>query len=219
MGDEQVKLLGTWASPFSRRVEVALKLKGIPYEYIEEELSNKSALLLKSNPIHQKIPVLVHNGKSISESLIILEYIDETWPINPFLPIDPFDKAIARFWAQFVDGKILGIARKHRSAKLEEKQQIIEEVGDQLRVLEKELKGNKYFGGERIGYVDITAFFILYMFLIREEIMQVGLISKQKFPVLLEWMENMQETDVVKQCMPPRDKYIDYVKALVGSST
>ena len=86
---EEVMLFGAWGSPFSRRVEIALKLKGVPFEYIEENVSDdklKSPLLLKYNPIHKKVPVLLHNGKPILESLIILEYIDETWKPNPILP-------------------------------------------------------------------------------------------------------------------------------------
>ncbi|CAI0471192.1 unnamed protein product [Linum tenue] len=103
---EEVKLLGWWVSPFSRRVELALKLKGVGYEYIEQDLAHKSQLLLEYNPVHKKVPVLVHNGKTMAESLVILEYIDETWPNNPILPRNPYDKAMARFWAQFIEEKV-----------------------------------------------------------------------------------------------------------------
>ena len=54
----KVKLLGCWASPFSRRVEMALKRKGIPYEYLEEALPNKSPLLLELNPFTRRFPFL-----------------------------------------------------------------------------------------------------------------------------------------------------------------
>lgn len=106
MGDEVV-LLDLWVSPFGMRVRIALKEKGINYESKEENLSNKSSLLLKMNPIHKQIPVLIHNGKPICESLIIVQYIDEVWKDKaPLLPSDPYERAHAKFWADYVDKKV-----------------------------------------------------------------------------------------------------------------
>ena len=108
MGEEnKVTLYGMWASPFVRRVKIALKIKGIPYEYVEEDLRNKSQFLLQYNPVHKKVPVLVHNGNPIAESLIILEYINETWKNGPkILPEDPFERAKVRFWADFLQQQV-----------------------------------------------------------------------------------------------------------------
>ena len=102
----EVKLHGGLLSPFNYRVVCALKLKGIPFELVKEDLSNKSALLLKYNPVHKKIPVLVHGGKPVCESMVILEYIEETWPQNPLMPSDPYDRAQARFWINFAENKV-----------------------------------------------------------------------------------------------------------------
>ncbi|KAF7846711.1 hypothetical protein BT93_L3868 [Corymbia citriodora subsp. variegata] len=106
MADE-VTLLDFWPSMFGMRCRVALAEKGVVYEYKEEDLWNKGELLLQMNPVHKKIPVLIRNGKPVCESLIIVEYIDETWSHKaPLLPSDPYERARARFWADFIDKKL-----------------------------------------------------------------------------------------------------------------
>lgn len=104
---EEVVLLDSWASPFGMRVRIALAEKGINYEYKEEDFWNKSPLFLQMNPVHKKVPVLIHKGKPICESLIVVQYIDEVWfNTNPLLPSDPYQRAEGRFWADYVDKKV-----------------------------------------------------------------------------------------------------------------
>jgi glutathione S-transferase len=104
--EEEVKLYGSVGSPFVIRVQISLKLKGIEYKYMEEKLGNLSETLLKYNPVYRMVPVFVHNGKPISESRVILEYINETWKQNPILPNDPYQRALSRFWSKFIDDKV-----------------------------------------------------------------------------------------------------------------
>ena len=106
--EDEVILLDFWVSMYGMRVRIALAEKGISYESREEDLKNKSQLLLESNPVHKKIPVLIHNGKPVCESSIIVQYIDEVWKDQaPLFPCDAYGKAHAKFWANFIDRKVL----------------------------------------------------------------------------------------------------------------
>jgi len=97
MAGGELKVLGTWYSVWACRVRIALHLKDLSYDYVEEDLENKSDLLLASNPVHKKVPVLIHDGKPISESRVIVQYVDEAFAGNgsPLLPADPHERATA----------------------------------------------------------------------------------------------------------------------------
>lgn len=61
---EEVTLLDKWLSMVGMRCRIALAGKGAKYEYKEEDVGNKSELL-QMNPVHKKIPFLIHNGKPV----------------------------------------------------------------------------------------------------------------------------------------------------------
>ncbi|KAF3624785.1 hypothetical protein BC332_02996 [Capsicum chinense] len=208
MADE-VKLYRTWSSPFGLRIVWALHIKGIEYDTIFEDLSNKSPELLQYNPVHKKIPILVHKGKPICESLVILEYIDETWKEVPLLPQDPYQKAMARFWAKFGEDKLLPSVWSVFSGKgVEEKKEALVPAVQNLQHLEEQLKDNKFFGGEKIGYLDIEFGWLPYLLDVFEEVIDLKLFDAAKFPLLSAWMKNFNDHPAIKPHYPPRDKLV-----------
>ncbi|XP_065853602.1 probable glutathione S-transferase [Euphorbia lathyris] len=209
----EVKVLGAWGSPFSRRVEIALKLKGVQYEYIEQDLANKTPLLLKYNPIHKKVPVLIHNGKPIVESLVILEYIDETWKGYPIFPTDPYLRAMARFWTNFIDQKCNPAILQIIWSKEKEREKVIEEARQHLKTLENELKGNKFFGGERIGAVDICANLIGFWLGVIQDATRIQLVNKDKFPILCKWIHEYLSCSIINENLPPREKLLSFFQS------
>ncbi|KAI3961326.1 hypothetical protein MKX01_007040 [Papaver californicum] len=211
MEKDEVKLFGFWASPFALRVEWALKIKGIEYEYIDEDLMNKSPMLLQYNPVHKKIPVLVHNGKPIAESLVIIEYIDETWKQNPIFPEDPYEKAQARFWAKFADEKCQPSIFNAFLKEGEELEKAMKEARENLKSLEMGLKG-KFFGGEKIGFADVAIGWIPFWTRITEEIIGVKLVDEENMRLLNAWFEDILDVEILKERLPPRDKTLAHCK-------
>ncbi|PIN04749.1 Glutathione S-transferase [Handroanthus impetiginosus] len=200
----EVKLFGVWGSPFSRRIEMALKLKGVEYEFIEEDLNNKSPLLLKYNPVHRKNPVLVHNGKPIAESLVILEYIDETWEGPAILPKDSYERAQARFWAKFLDEKCMPAIWKACWSIGEEREKAKEEAMEILGFLDNEIKGKKFFGRQHWT-----------------KLLGLEIVTEDKFPNICKWINEYNNCSFVKENLPPKEKLIVHLKAsiLFGSLT
>ncbi|KAL8127790.1 hypothetical protein AgCh_014643 [Apium graveolens] len=208
MADE-VKLFRTWSSPYGLRVVWALKLKGIEFETIFEDLANKSPLLLQYNPVHKKIPVLLHKGKPVCESFVILEYIDETWnETYPLLPKDPFKKAEARFWAKFNDDKLFPLIRKASLGHGKEKEEARVLATENLKHVEEQLEGKKFFGGEKIGYLDLAFGWMAYLINVLEEVGGTPLINKEEYPRLSRWMEIFYEIPLFRESWPDRDKLI-----------
>ncbi|KAF7093952.1 hypothetical protein CFC21_096319 [Triticum aestivum] len=204
--EEEVKLLGTWASPFVLRAQLALSFKGVSFENVDEDLGSKSDLLLRSNPVHKAVPVLIHNGRPVCESLVIVQYVDEAFAGPPLLPADPHERAVARFWAAFIMDELVAPWQKVFRAKTEaEKAEGMEQTLAAVDVLEGGLKecskGGSFFGGDNVGYVDVVLGGAVPWVYGTEALSGTMLFDAGRVPLLAAWLERFGELDAAKAVM------------------
>ncbi|XP_041021838.1 LOW QUALITY PROTEIN: glutathione S-transferase U9-like [Juglans microcarpa x Juglans regia] len=221
--ENKVTLHGLWLSSYVKRVELALKIKGIPYEYVEEDMKNKSPQLLKYNlkynPVHKMVPILVHNGKPIVESSVILEYIDETWKNGPPLFLrDPYERAQVRFWASFVQQQLFETMISVIKSEGEAQQKVIKELLDKLKVFEEGVK--KIFpegipssiNHETVGLLDIMVVTCFGPHEVQEEVLGFKFIDTEKTPLLFSWLKALREIPAVKEATPPHEMLVEALK-------
>lgn len=95
---QQLKLYSYWRSSCSWRVRIALAYKGIPYEYIPVNLAEGKQFTAEFKELNPSatVPVLEDNGLVVSESVAILEYLEEKYPEPSLFPVDLKRKALVR---------------------------------------------------------------------------------------------------------------------------
>ncbi len=101
-----LQLYSYFRSSAAYRVRIALNLKGLPFEYIPVHLlkdggQQHAADYQRINPA-ELVPALVEDGHAITQSLAIMEYLDETHPEPALLPRDALGRARVRALAQSI---------------------------------------------------------------------------------------------------------------------
>ena len=103
-----MKLHNYFRSSASFRVRIALELKALPYEYIAVHIARGDH---KKEPYaalsaDMQVPLLEVDGERLSQSMAILEYLDETHPVPALLPADALGRARVRALAQSISCEI-----------------------------------------------------------------------------------------------------------------
>ncbi|KAI4339027.1 hypothetical protein MLD38_024015 [Melastoma candidum] len=219
----EVVLLSFWCSPFAMKARIALAEKGVPHEIREENLPHeKSNLLLRMNPVHKKVPVLIHKGKPVCESSLIVQYIDEVWTHeSPLLPSDPHERARARFWVDLLDKTVLSVVWSVWFVKGEPKEGAKEELMETFKLLESELGKKDYFGGARLGYLDVSFLpYYLWIHQLEKANETAGRETElkgemeAKFPNLEGWMKRCMLRESVSAVLPDPDRVSHYIRQI-----
>lgn len=96
-----MKLHTYFRSSAAFRARIALNLKGVKYEPLPKVFARREHLApdyLALNP-QGLVPALEIDGVVLSQSLAIIEFLDETYPTPPLLPVDPIGRAHVRSMA------------------------------------------------------------------------------------------------------------------------
>jgi glutathione S-transferase len=194
--------------PFSTNVErvaLALAHKGIPVEYIDVDDGDRSPVVEISG--QELVPVLVDGDLVLSDSPVILEYLEERHPEPPLYPADESRRAEVRI---FVDWFNLVWKRPPNLIAAEEEKpepdrrriaELEQRITDALPRFESLLADRDYLFGDELTVADLVAFpFLKYAVIWDEgdehrfhEILRDAMPLGDRFPRLEAWIRRVDE--------------------------
>ncbi|SRR5579883_554089 len=177
-GPQKVIIWGTSASPYVRKVMVALAEKNISYE--QKEILPKILLKATGQPIPAdfdaasplgKIPALQINDFTLSDSAVIAAYLDKKFTSgNKLYPTDPEEYAIALWFEHYADNILTEVIYKKIFLECIVKAKILNqepnhnlvkeakniELPPVLDYLNKSLEGKEWFAGNHFSMADVA---------------------------------------------------------------
>lgn len=99
-----MKLIGSTASPYVRKVRVVLAEKKLDYQLVLENVWADDTTISQSNPLG-KVPCLIMDGaEAVFDSRVIVEYLDTLSPVGKLLPPSGRERAEVKTWEALADG-------------------------------------------------------------------------------------------------------------------
>jgi len=217
------KLYTAWFCPFAQRAWIGLLAKNVDFEYVEQDPYNKTPEWLAINP-RGLVPTIVHNGKSIYESPVCLEYADEVWRSQgvELLPEDPYDRAYVRIWSDFVSKKLVppfySILMKPPGEERETARQAI--LANLLQFTKAMDPTGPFFTGPNLGLVDIMyAPWAARMFVLKH-FRGFEIPKNPEYERYWTWWEAVRENTHVKATLQDEEKLLKtYERYADGSAT
>ena len=167
--------------PYSARVRIVHAEKGIPYDHVEIDQSDRPAWLYEKNPAG-KVPVVEEDGWILPESAVISEYLNELYPEPALWPDDPGESAAGRLLVFRFDDfskPYYALRRGEEGAR--------ERFEEELGFLDGLLEGPPWLSGRAFGLADVA--FLPWVLRARD---MLG-ISLEAWPALTAWLDRASE--------------------------
>ena len=101
-----MKLIGSNASPYVRKVRVVMAEKRLDYQFVQEDVWAADTTIASSNPLG-KVPCLVMEGsEAMFDSRVIVEYLDTLSPVGKLIPQQSRERAEVKTWEALADGVV-----------------------------------------------------------------------------------------------------------------
>lgn len=159
-----MKLLGSHASPYVRKVRVVMAEKKLDYEFILEDVWASDTKIQQSNPLG-KVPCLImEDGGAMFDSRVIVEYLDTLSPVGKLVPPNGRERAEVKCWEALADGVAdAAILVRLEKTKRPESQQSPEWIKRQmdkvhagLKAMSAGLKDKPYCAGTHYSLADVA---------------------------------------------------------------
>src|SRR3954469_19059153 len=159
-----MKLIGSVASPYVRKVRVVLAEKKLDYVYELEDVWTAETKIHLSNPLG-KVPCLImEDGSSMYDSRVIAEYLDTLTPVCKLLPPNGRDRADVKVWEALADGMLdaaitVRLERTQRPIELQSEDWIarqMRKVHLGLATLSDKLGESAYCAGKNYSLADVA---------------------------------------------------------------
>jgi glutathione S-transferase len=167
--------------PYCARVRIVLAEKGIEWETVEIDLTDRPRWLYEKNPVG-KVPVLEEDGWILPESAVICEYLNERHPEPPLWPADPGERAAGRLLVFRFDDfsrPYYALRRGEESAR--------DSFGDELEFLDSLLARMPFLSGGAFGLADIA--FLPWVVRARDRLE----VDVSGLPALSGWLDRLAE--------------------------
>jgi glutathione S-transferase len=157
-----IKVCGFRISNYHNKVLIALYEKEIPFEEDCNVHPSQEPAYLALSPMG-KVPYVEIDGTRLSESAVILEYLEDAYPQKPLLPKDPLARAKLRELATVMELHVELVARRlygvffGQTISDSTKQSVEKDLAKGLRAFKQLVKFDPFIGGGEMTLVDCAA--------------------------------------------------------------
>jgi stringent starvation protein A len=194
-----MRLYSGTVDPYSHRCRIVLFEKGMDFEVIDVDLTNKTEDLAILNP-YGEVPVLVERDLVLSEANIINEYIDERFPHPQLMPADPVMRARARLFLYNFEKDLFSHIKDIESEDAETADKARKVVRDNLTQLVPIFGKQSYLMGDEYSMLDVAITPLLW------RLGHYGIELPNQASPLLKYAERLFSRPMYAEAMTPSEK-------------